>query len=58
VCAAVGACDKKMFSVADVIGLVWNSSFGSMVSQTTFYRNLLITCRVIEVIPFYICISL
>ena len=36
VSATVGACDKKMFSVADVSGLVWNSSFGSTISQTTF----------------------
>jgi hypothetical protein len=27
VSAAVVACEKKMFSMVDVIGLVWNSSF-------------------------------
>jgi hypothetical protein len=36
--AGVGAGDK-IFLVADFIGLVWNSSFGSMVSHTTFYTN-------------------
>jgi hypothetical protein len=39
--AVVVACDKKMFSMADVIGLVWNSIFGSMISQTTFYRKII-----------------
>jgi hypothetical protein len=29
---AVGACEKKMFLVADVSGLVWNSRFGSVLS--------------------------
>ena len=43
--AAVVACGMKMFSVADVSCLVWKSSFGSMISQSTFYRKLLITCR-------------
>jgi hypothetical protein len=28
VSAAVGACDKKMLSMADVIGFVWNNIFG------------------------------
>jgi len=57
VSAAVGACDKKMFSVADVNGLVRNMSFGCVVSRTTFYRKLLITCRVIKVITLYVWIS-
>ena len=57
VSAAVGACDKEMFSVAGVNGLVRNISFGSVASQTTFYRKLLITCRVFKVISLYICIS-
>jgi len=57
VSAAVSACDKKMFSLADVGGVVWTSSFGSVISQTTFYRKLLRTCRLRKVIPLYICIS-
>ena len=55
--AAVCACDKKMFSMTGVIGLVWNNIFGSMISQTTFYRKLLITCRLINVISLYMCIA-
>ena len=35
--AAVVACGMKTFSVGDVIGLVWKSGFGSMISQSTFY---------------------
>ena len=45
---AVSACDKKMFSVADVSGLEWNISFGSVTSQTAFYRKTFITCRIIK----------
>jgi hypothetical protein len=55
--AAVCACDKRMFAMAGVIGLVWNNIFGSMIPQTTFCRKLLITCRVINVISLYICIA-
>jgi hypothetical protein len=57
VSVAIGTCDKKMFSVADVSGLVWNCSFGSVISQITLYRKLLISCRIIKVIQLYICIS-
>ena len=39
--AAVVACDKKMFSMADVIGLEWNSVFGIMISQTKFYKKII-----------------
>ena len=56
--AAVVACGMKIFSVADVIGLVWKNGFGSTISQSTFYWKLLITCREIKVIPLYTCISL
>ena len=45
---AVGECDKKTFSVADVSGLGWNISFESVISQTTFYRKSFITCRIIK----------
>jgi hypothetical protein len=45
---AVSAYDKKMFSVTDVSGLEWNISFGSVISQTTFYRKSFITCRIIK----------
>jgi hypothetical protein len=31
VSAAVGACDKKMFWMADIIGLVQNCSFGNFI---------------------------
>jgi len=57
VSATEGACNKEMFSVADVSGFVWNRSFGSVISQTTFYRKLLTTCTVIKVTPLHICIS-
>jgi hypothetical protein len=56
-CRSLYACGMKMFSVADVSGLVCSSSFGSMISQTTFYRKSLIKCRVINVLPLYICIA-
>ena len=39
------------------MSLVWNSIFGSMIFQTKFYKKLLITCRVINVIPLHICIE-
>jgi len=57
VSAAVVACEKKMFSMEDIIGLVWNSIFGSMIAQIIFYKKLLITCRVIKVMPLHICIE-
>jgi len=41
VSAAVVACEKKMFSMADVIGLVWNGIFESMISQTKFYKKII-----------------
>jgi len=41
VSAAVVAFEKKMFSMADVIGLVWNSIFGSMIYQTKFYKKII-----------------
>jgi hypothetical protein len=54
VSATEGACKKEMFSVADVSDFVWNRSFGSVISQTTFYRKLFITFTLIKVIPLHI----
>jgi hypothetical protein len=44
----VGACGMKIFSVGNVRVLVWNSCFGSVISETTFYRKLLMIYRIIK----------